>query len=351
MSSVKAQNHQVGASATVGYNFSWQIPNTPDGTLALWRGGFGSTTTKLLDWTLANTLNINTNVVLPATGANAASLILSSDLGASGGTNIIEGHTLGSRRWTMQLGSGLGNTDFVIANWNPANIGIPISIAWATGLVSFGGSTAAAGSMTVQGSFQHNGATGAWGLLAVTGSYAVGGAYRYVNVLNPGNGHGDAAYLQAFHQPGVDSFLRFSVGGSGNYFQMNNAGQGSSQAGWVTISDARTKDSVRPLEDVDAAFKAVDIIRYKRKADLLSMVGPTRPQDRKDYIGVTAQQLRPHFPELVADTVDGDLQPLLAVHYEGMAPILWAQVQRLMARVEQLEKDLADVRTASQRIG
>lgn len=96
---------------------------------------------------------------------------------------------------------------------------------------------------SVTAGFQWNGA--ATGMVPF--GYASNGAYRQNPIVNCQNGQGDISDFSSYHQPGVDSFFQFNVGGSGNYFRMSNNGVASSNGGWTTHSDRRTKSKIRPI--------------------------------------------------------------------------------------------------------
>ena len=92
-------------------------------------------------------------------------------------------------------------------------------------------------------------------------------------------------------------------------------------AGFITASDFRLKDGIKPITDYETILSAVDGVRFQWKATGIADVG------------VIAQDVLPVLPEAVHET-DG----LYKVDYAKFIPILIQSVKGLQARVKALEE-------------
>lgn len=169
------------------------------------------------------------------------------------------------------------------------------------------------------------------------------GEYRRVFIVENGN-IGDTLQWLGYHRPGIETFYRFLVGGSGNYFEMRNNGVGYSQGGWNSSSDGRVKINRSVIEN--ALDKLLAITGYVY--DKLSPMGEVNRE-----AGIIAQDVEAVLPETVTlmDTATTALEgaehvytDFRAMNYNGVTALLVNAVKELsgkldaaMARIAQLE--------------
>lgn len=89
---------------------------------------------------------------------------------------------------------------------------------------------------------------------------------------------------------------------------------------YAGFSDARYKENITPARDYLADLRDVQVVTYNWQGS-----------DQK-LLGVTAQQLRPIFPSMVAEDEDGTL----SVRYSVFVPMLLTAVQSLADKVDEL---------------
>jgi hypothetical protein len=115
----------------------------------------------------------------------------------------------------------------------------------------------------------------------------------------------------------------------------SNGGLANYQANDVNLSDERVKTDIKPLDSMWGKFKAIEIVTFKYK---------DQTHD-DDNIGVIAQQVESVAPEFV--DVDGfddtpeDGVPLKSIYTADMYHAAIKALQEAMARIEQLEADVA----------
>ena len=105
---------------------------------------------------------------------------------------------------------------------------------------------------------------------------------------------------------------------------------------WLTTSDARLKTNVKTIEGALEKVLALRGVRFDVTKD--SKMLPGKPK----HIGFIAQELREHFPEIVAT----DKKGYFAVDYDKMSAILveaikeqQKQIESLKSRITSCEKD------------
>lgn len=98
-----------------------------------------------------------------------------------------------------------------------------------------------------------------------------------------------------------------------------------------TSSDERLKQDIEPIEAEEALalVSALEPVRYNW------IDGAARGEQRE--IGLIAQQVAPHVPEIIGANVDGTL----SLDYPKLTALLIGAVQELTARVASLEAQLA----------
>ena len=121
----------------------------------------------------------------------------------------------------------------------------------------------------------------------------------------------------------------------------SNGGLANYQANNVSLSDERTKKDIAPLGSMWAKIKALEIVTFKYK---------DQTHD-DDNIGLIAQQVESVAPEFV--DVDGwgetpeDGVPLKSVYTADMYHAAIKALQEAMARIEQLEADMAALKASA----
>ena len=153
---------------------------------------------------------------------------------------------------------------------------------------------------------------------------------------------------------GIDlSYSAASPNGTGNEFLYcqdstaaratirSNGGLANYQGNDVNLSDERVKTDIAPLGSMWAKFKALEIVTFKYK---------DQTHD-DDNIGVIAQQVESVAPEFI--DVDGfgetpeDGVPLKTVYTTDMYHAAIKALQEAMARIEQLEADMAALKASA----
>jgi hypothetical protein len=86
------------------------------------------------------------------------------------------------------------------------------------------------------------------------------------------------------------------------------------------FSDARLKENITPARDYLYDLRDVEVVTYNWQGS-----------DQK-LLGVTAQQIQPIFPSMVAEDEDGTL----SVRYSVFVPMLLTAVQSLADKVDAL---------------
>jgi hypothetical protein len=101
-------------------------------------------------------------------------------------------------------------------------------------------------------------------------------------------------------------------------------------------SDARLKENVRPIENAVDTVLQIRGVRFDWTDDYLTRHGDIDGYfNRKEDIGVIAQEVQKVFPELVGERVDGSL----AVKYDRLVAGLIECIRELNERVRILESD------------
>ena len=127
---------------------------------------------------------------------------------------------------------------------------------------------------------------------------------------------------------------------------------------WWTNSDINLKKDIEDLGNVLDKLELIRGVKYKY----------TYNKSNEPHIGVIAQEVEKHFPELVDVMMDGDGEngaqekPHLGVSYDGFAPVLIEAVKELRAekdeqlarkdkRINELENRLAKLEELVSKIG
>jgi hypothetical protein len=204
-----------------------------------------------------------------------------------------------------------------------------------TGGLSVSGSTLSGGAYP----YIYNAAGGATGL-ASQGYTVVDATYRSVGLFNL-NSVSDVVTASAyFNYVAPATFLQISIGGSGNWFRMNNNGQGTSQLGWTTVSDGRVKVNRTVIADALAKVRTLTGYVYDK------LVGAGVDGQPVREAGLIAQDVEAVVPETVTitDTTVGAPEgatnvytDMRTLNYDGVVALLVNAVNELDQRITQLE--------------
>jgi hypothetical protein len=123
---------------------------------------------------------------------------------------------------------------------------------------------------------------------------------------------------------------------SGYTLNINNGTTGVSlingAQSWTASSDSRLKTIIEPVSNATSAFEAITPVYYTLRACI----------NDKRRIGVIAQEVITHFPELV----DTDTNGMYGVRYTELVSPLIAAVKELSARLSNVEAKLAATTTS-----
>lgn len=187
--------------------------------------------------------------------------------------------------------------------------------------------------------------------------YKVGvlGQVKKTSVTSNCLGAGVAGLASPYGGVGVYGSTSLSLpttwsGSYAGYFSGDVRVSGTMQAAnFVTISDLRLKDNIKPLANVDAIYNLDPVSYTYRTEDTLHI---RFEQDSKEgtkmHYGLIAQEVQKVLPELVHENEDG----YLSVNYVEMIPLLIRSIQELNAKVEeqaQLIEQLRGLSHAPQR--
>lgn len=112
---------------------------------------------------------------------------------------------------------------------------------------------------------------------------------------------------------------KFRVDADGDVLSRTNS--------YAGFSDARYKENVEGARDYLDDLREVEVVTFNWQGS-----------DQK-LLGVTAQQIQPIFPSMVAEDEDGTL----SVRYSVFVPMLITAVQSLAAKVDDLSARLEAV--------
>lgn len=335
---VPVANGGTGASTVAGIKTALDIANVTDsavaGKLPL-TGGSAA----------AMTGNLYINKGAPTAFLQKTGNLQEAAIYAYQGTNPRWGLALGDA--SSETGSNAG-CDFALYRYadNGSFLGTAMSIIRSTGVVTFNNAVQTSSNVYAALGFSALGTANNW--VARSTSYQIEGSYRTVYGVSM-DSTGDTANLRAWHNPGVESFVRLSVGGSGHYMQVNNSGVGIFTGGYGGTSDQRVKyDNQR----ITGALDKVDQLHGYTfiRADMYGMKGkmPRRA-------GLIAQDVLKVLPEAVfvpenynAEKWQGDL---LALESAGVIGLLVEAVKEQRAEVKALRAEVALLRLGANATG
>ena len=205
--------------------------------------------------------------------------------------------------------------------------------------VGFGpmGAKGDTGTQGAKGTNGTNGSNGAQGAAGTNGSNGSNGAQGFQGPPGSGSVPGNDADI-IFNQGGAlngtnyliwdynNNFMGIGGGGANYPITVTNENGGVSiyaQYDIVAFSDARVKTNIKGIPDALAKVNAMRGVTYER-IDLES-------SDR--FMGVIAQEVLPHAPEVVYQKPDGTY----AVAYQNLVGLLIEAINELTERVKVLE--------------
>ena len=314
------------------------------------------------------------------TGANA--FVQAMTLDASG--NLMVGTTSATGRFNVVDSSSSSRTMFYAYNSGSGDAAIRVGNVQNSSTAEFGKQGASSYGATSAGDSFIYTASSNWSIMADGASsiikFTTGGnteraritAGGYFKASNSGTYAGSAsAYHELYSNASSDwigyftqatatspngiviQYTAAAPNGTGNtflYCQDNavvratirsNGGIANYSANDVNLSDERTKKDIAPLGSMWDKFKAIEIVTFKYK-----------DQTHEDNnIGVIAQQVESVAPEFV--DADGfgetpeDGVPLKTVYTTDMYHAAIKALQEAMARIEQLEADMAALKASA----
>lgn len=285
MSTVKANNHQIGQSGTASQNFTLYQPSTPDGTVRLAVGNSGATTGDVLS---VSSTGLSVTGTLTSTGVN-----------------------------TFPAGSASAPS---ITTTGDTNTGVFFPAA-DTAAITTGGSErmriTSGGNLLV-------GTTSTSLASATTGT---GLQYIPANAVIVAANGGNACLIanKTDNTTGDTVLFRYNGGTVGSISITTSA------TAYNTSSDYRLKDNPQPLTGSGAFIDALQPKTWEWKADGSRGVG---------FIAHEAQAVSPSSVVGEKDAVDPDGKPVMQAMEYGSAEFIAniiAELQSLRARVADLE--------------
>jgi Chaperone of endosialidase len=237
--------------------------------------------------------------------------------------NNIQGFTNGLARWNIRIGNSAAETgsdigsDFEIARYSDTGSGLGSSLT----INRASGGTSVSGQLQAQN--------------------VVGGGSNTENNICPSGGY----LLTSVPWPNINGgFLSVRGNANGNYpVGAVSVYSGSSTTGvylpdaansWVSSSDERLKNIIDDVTDGLESILAIRPIRFRFKSEA---------PDARLRIGVTAQSVKLHVPEIIdeAPRLDDDFRPTvekyMALNLGDLVPHLISAIKTLNERLIQLE--------------
>ena len=137
------------------------------------------------------------------------------------------------------------------------------------------------------------------------------------------NALNSSAYMNFYYSGLGQNVLRLTGDGDAEF-----AGDVTASCGVLTCSDARYKKDLNGLGSVLKKIKEIDGLYYYWKKDEF----PERSFDADRQIGILAQNIEHHFPELVHTNADG----YKSVAYDRLGPILLEGIKEQQSLIDDL---------------
>jgi hypothetical protein len=136
-------------------------------------------------------------------------------------------------------------------------------------------------------------------------------------------------FATAANDGGTSENTRFALDTSGNVSIDGNLTEGS---------DIRLKTNIEKIPDVLDVLDKIKPVKFEWKEDVEEGI-------EKKRIGLIAQEVEPHFPELIYEgtTRDTEETTYKGLNYAGLTPILLKAVQELSEKNDALEKRIEEL--------
>ena len=133
----------------------------------------------------------------------------------------------------------------------------------------------------------------------------------------------------AANDGGTSENSRFTLDTSGNVSIDGNLTEGS---------DIRLKTNIEKIPDVLDILDEIKPVKFEWKEDVEEGI-------EKKHIGLIAQEVEPHFPELIYEgtTRDTEETTYKGLNYPGLTPILLKAVQELSSKVNELQQKIEEL--------
>jgi hypothetical protein len=129
---------------------------------------------------------------------------------------------------------------------------------------------------------------------------------------------GTTKWLNGPYAASPTQFYVTAAAGGGVYLSSTTA------TSWTSNSDIRLKDIIKPIENVLPNVMSLNPVVFSWKHD----------EDKKENLGLIAQELENIFPEII----DVNGQGMLGVRYQELVPVLVRAIQELKAEIDTLKK-------------
>ena len=163
-----------------------------------------------------------------------------------------------------------------------------------------------------------------------------GNSGTFFNTILSADGNSiKAMYSQAYsfataaNDGGTSENARFTLDTSGNVSIDGNLSEGS---------DIRLKTNIEKIPDVLDVLNEIKPVKFEWKEDVEEGI-------EKKHIGLIAQEVEPHFPELIYEgtTRDTDDETYKGLNYAGLTPILLKSIQELSSKVNELQQKIEHI--------
>jgi hypothetical protein len=119
---------------------------------------------------------------------------------------------------------------------------------------------------------------------------------------------------------------------------LSNGGNLSIDGNLSEGSDIRLKTNIEKIPDVLDILDEIKPVKFEWKEDVEEGI-------EKKHIGLIAQEVEPHFPELIYEgtTRDTEETTYKGLNYGGLTPILLKSIQELSSKVNELQQKIEEL--------
>lgn len=367
-----------------------QGPQGPQGPIGL-TGPQGPAGTDAQTLSLVgSTLSISGGNSVTLSSASGNTLDQSYDQGGAGlGRSIttdagaVQINNSGTNTTGLEVNSGVANSTAVLANMTGVGVGLRAESTSAAN--TFAAIQANTNSSTASNSAILGNNSGAgYGVAGQIPSTATGSAAVYGSNLRTTGGSGVSGIgfngvvgtsqnAQGFGVYGYNNSAAtgtapslgigtYGYGFNGVYGQTSNVttgwagyftadlgvdGAGYSVGGWFTASDRRLKSNIVPITGALEKLSLLQGTHYTITTPSQQLGGELQFKKREQY-GVIAQDLQKVFPEMVSEKAifnnSGDDTMYKTVDYIQLVPVMIEAIKELNAEVDQLKKELEELK-------